>query len=152
VKPPARLLMLGVDADGRSCLVRESELIGAAIPAVPGVSMARLFSVDQSPPPPCPPGLGTLVAGRPPGHVEWHMVEYDPPSTPDEHTLGTELHHRDAIDLIVLVEGSGEFLLADGEHPVRAGDCMVMPGTDHGFRPGPEGCRMLSVEIGTPPA
>jgi mannose-6-phosphate isomerase-like protein (cupin superfamily) len=145
-------LVFGVDRDGRSCLVEETEVVGDRIPAVPGVAMASLFSTDQSPPPPCPPGLGTLVAGRAPGLVDWHVVDYDPSGSPDEDSLGTKLHHRDAIDLVILLEGSGEFLLADGAHPVRAGDCVVMPGTDHGFRPGRDGCRMVSFEIGTPPA
>jgi mannose-6-phosphate isomerase-like protein (cupin superfamily) len=147
-----RVLRFGVDDAGGSCLVEDSEVVGAPIPAVPGVAMAAFWSTDQSPPPPCPPGLGTLAAGPEPGFVEWHLVDYDPPASPDEETPGTELHHRNAIDLVVILTGSGEFLLADGTHAVGAGDCIVMPGTDHGFRPGAEGCRMLGFEIGTPPA
>jgi len=132
--------------------VEDREVHGDRIPAVPGVSMAKFFSIDQSPPPPCPPGLGTLAGGPEPGFVEWHFIEYDPPTSPEEETAGTALHHRDAIDLVVIMSGGGEFILADGTHAVTEGDCIVMPGTDHGFRPGADGCRMLGFEIGTPPA
>ncbi len=51
-----------------------------------------------------------------------------------------------------MLEGSAEMLLADGAHTVRAGDCIVMPGSDHGLRTGPEGCRLMAFELGTPRA
>jgi hypothetical protein len=47
--------------------------------------------------------------------------------------------------------GCGEMVLQDGAHPVAAGDCVVLPGVDHAMRPGPDGCRILVVSIGTAP-
>jgi hypothetical protein len=32
-----------------------------------------------------------------------------------------------------------------------AGDCVVVTGVGHAWRPGPEGCVMSVVVIGTPP-
>jgi hypothetical protein len=147
-----RLLVLGLDEQGRSCVASETEVAPAPIEGLPGVTTASLFSTDQSPPPPCPPGLGTHSPNAiAPGCVHWYIVDHAP-ARPDERTAGTELHHRDAIDLVLMLEGSGDFLLADGAHPVRAGDCIVMAGIDHGLRAGPDGCRMMSFAIGTPPA
>jgi hypothetical protein len=34
---------------------------------------------------------------------------------------------------------------------LEPGDFVVMPGVDHAYAAGPEGCRLLVVEIGTPP-
>jgi hypothetical protein len=31
------------------------------------------------------------------------------------------------------------------------GDCVVINGVDHVSVPGPDGCRMLVVSVGTPP-
>jgi mannose-6-phosphate isomerase-like protein (cupin superfamily) len=152
MRPAGRLLVFGVDADGGSCLVEERAIVAHDVAAAPGTAMAQLFSIDQSPPPPCPPSAGTLVPGRPPGHVDWHLVELAPLDAASASGPGTELHRRSAFDLVVVLDGAGDYLLADGEHPVRAGDCIVMPGTDHGFRQGPDGCRMVSFEIGASPA
>jgi hypothetical protein len=147
-----RLLVLGVDADGRSCIVEDNDAAPVAVDGVPGVSISSLFRTTQSPPPPCPPGLGTLLEDRlPPGCVHWYVVDHEPPDGPEEHA-GTELHRRNTIDLIVMLEGDAELILGDGSHPVHAGDCIVMAGIDHGLRTGPNGCRMMSFAIGTPPA
>jgi mannose-6-phosphate isomerase-like protein (cupin superfamily) len=146
------LLITGVDPSGRSCLVSVGEITTVPVEEVPGASVAKLFATHQSPPPPCQPGLGRPVEDRlAPGLVQWYVVNH----APSEHardTPATELHHRNAIDLIVVMEGSGALVLGDGEHAVRAGDCVVMPGTDHGLRPDPAGCRLLSFAIGTAPA
>jgi mannose-6-phosphate isomerase-like protein (cupin superfamily) len=61
-----------------------------------------------------------------------------------------EMHYRNAIDLIMILQGGAELILGDGGHPVEAGDCIVMPGSDHGLRAGPNGCRLMSFAIGTP--
>jgi hypothetical protein len=147
-----RLIVLGLDEHGQSCVASATEIAPAPIEGLPGITSVSLFKTDQSPPPPCPPGLGTRVPNAiAPGCVNWYIVDHAPPPA-DEHHAGTELHHRDAIDLVVMLEGGGDFLLADGAHPVRAGDCIVMAGIDHGLRAGPDGCRMMSFAIGTPPA
>jgi mannose-6-phosphate isomerase-like protein (cupin superfamily) len=87
-----------------------------------------------------------------PGLLHWYIVEHDAPVSLDDHHAGTELHRRDSIDLVVVLDGSAELLLGDGSHPVYERDCIVMAGIDHGLRPGPTGCRLMSFAIGTPPA
>ena len=144
--------MLGVDDEGRSCVVSERPVSAAAIPSIPGTAAASLFKTEQSPPPPCAPGQGTVVpSDLAPGVVHWYVVEHEPPTSREDHA-GTELHRRDSIDLVIVLDGSAELLLGDGTHPVHERDCIVMAGVDHGLRPGPEGCRLMSFAIGTPPA
>ena len=149
-----RLLVVGVDAEGRSCVAEEREVAPEAIDAVPGTSVAALFTTDQSPPPPCPPGLGAFIGDAlAPGRVSWYVVEHEPRAAgPGEHTVATALHWRNAIDLVVVLAGGGDMVLGDGPHPVRGGDCIIMAGSDHGLRPGPDGCRLMAFAIGTPPA
>lgn len=147
-----RLLVLGLDAAGQSCIVEDAEVQPTAIDGVPGAVVSTLFATQQSPPPPCPPGLGKRLEDRlAPGLVRWFVIDHQPQTGPDEDTPGAELHHRNAIDLVVVLEGGGELILGDGPHPVWAGDCIVMPGIDHGLRPGADGCRVMSFAIGTPP-
>lgn len=153
-----RLLILGQDADGRSCVVESSEVSPTAIDGIPGASVAELFSTHQNPPPPCPPGLGKRLEDRlGPGLVRWFVIDHEPHTAPGGHgnaheqSAAVELHHRNAIDLVVVLSGDAQLMLGDGSHPVSAGDCIVMAGTDHGMLPGAEGCRLLSFAIGTPP-
>ena len=60
-------------------------------------------------------------------------------------------HHTDTVDVGFLLEGSIELILDDGDHLLRAGDSFVLNGNDHSWRVGPEGCRICSASIGTPP-
>jgi mannose-6-phosphate isomerase-like protein (cupin superfamily) len=54
--------------------------------------------------------------------------------------------------MVLIMSGGGDMLLDDGSHPVRAGDCIVMPGSSHGLLTGPEGCKLMAFAVGTPPA
>jgi hypothetical protein len=148
-----RVLVLGVDEEGRSHIVSERVVSADAIAAIPGTAAATLFKTEQSPPPPSAPGKGTVVpSDLAPGIVHWYVVEHGAPASVDDHHAGTELHRRDSIDLVVVLDGDAELLLGDGCHPVHERDCIVMAGVDHGLRPGPKGCRLMSFAIGTPPA
>jgi mannose-6-phosphate isomerase-like protein (cupin superfamily) len=147
-----RLLVLGQDANGRSCVAENSDVAPAAIDGIPGASIAQLFATNQSPPPPCPPGLGKRLEDRlAPGLVRWYVIDHEPHAVTDEPSAAVELHHRNAIDLVVILSGDAQLILGDGPHPVGTGDCIVMAGTDHGMLPGPNGCRLLSFAVGTPP-
>jgi hypothetical protein len=147
-----RLIVLGVGADGASCIVSESELPFAPIPGLEGSKMAKLFATNQSPPPPRPPGLGKCAPDNlAPGHLSWYVIEHAPPKPGVDRSAATQLHHRNAIDLMVILEGGGEMILGDGRHELRAGDCIVMHGIDHGMQPGPKGVRTMALAIGTPP-
>ena len=147
-----RLLRLGVDSDGRSCLASEGDPDAQAVAPGMATTIASLFSITQSPPPPTRPGQGRF---RPdvlaPGHVHWYIVDH-PPHGADRKELPHDLHHRNVIDCLFVFEGSAQLLLGDGAHPVSAGDCIVLEGNDHGFVPDPGGCRLMAFAIGTPPA
>ena len=61
------------------------------------------------------------------------------------------LHHTDTLNLVFVEQGSIDLLLQDGAHELEPGDYVVMPGIDHAYRAGPEGCRLVAISIGTPP-
>jgi hypothetical protein len=146
-----RKLTTGVDAGGGSCVVEVADVKPAAVEGH-GVNVARVFATTENPPPPRGSARGRYVDTElPPGVLRWLVVEH-PPYDPDEGptTAGT-IHHADTLDLVFVHEGRGELLLDDGPHAVGAGDLIVMPGVDHAMRPGPEGCRIVVVTIGTPP-
>ena len=148
-----RLLVIGQDVSGRSCIVDERTLEMVPVPQVEGTSFMSLFATNETPPPACPPGLGTQIPNNlAPGLLHWYIVDHEPVDTADFQGPGTELHQRNALEFVLVMSGGGDLLLDDGAHPVRAGDCIVMPGSSHGLLTGPEGCRLMSFAIGTPPS
>lgn len=148
-----RLLILGVDALGRSCIVEERELEMTPIPQVAGTSFVSLFTTNETPPPACPPGLGTQAPDTlAPGHVHWYIIDHEPAASANFSGPGTELHQRNTLEFVLIMTGGGDMLLDDGAHSVRAGDCIVMPGSSHGLLTGPEGCCLMAFAIGTPPS
>jgi hypothetical protein len=146
-----RKLITGVDADGRSCIVDESDVTPGAVPGIDKLTMANLWNLDQSPPPPGPRQRGHFGDVRlPPGHVRWMVVDHAPFDDRGPDTTASEMHHTNAVDLIVVLEGSTRMILQADERDLGPGDCVVMTGVDHAFRTGPDGCRLLSVAIGAP--
>ena len=145
-----RLLLLGVDARGRSCVAEQHEQLEFnPIQGVPGTAIARLFATDESPPMCGPSGGGPKGSDNPgPGLVSWFVINHEPYAPGERHGEEPVLHSRNAIDMICLLEGGGDMFLGDGGHPVRVGDCIVLSGTSHTFRPGPGGCRMMGFSIG----
>jgi mannose-6-phosphate isomerase-like protein (cupin superfamily) len=149
-----RLLFLGSDAEGRSCIIEQKEdLDFKDIPGLAGSATAKLFGTQESPPKAQPPGEGRDIPnGLSPGHLSWYVVNHEPYVPGERHTGAGDLHYRDGIDLIYIVEGGGDMMLGDGAHPVMAGDCILMPGTSHRLRPAPQGCRLMVFAIGATPA
>ena len=140
-----RRLVTGTDSEGRSCVVEDVEL-GPTL-ASPGFERHVIFRSEQSPPPARPTGQGGFFDMEvDSGCVLWYFTWMDGGSEWE-----VPYHHTDTIDIGVLLEGSIELVLADGAHRVEAGDCFVVNGDDHSWRVGPDGCRMCSTSIGTPP-
>jgi quercetin dioxygenase-like cupin family protein len=79
-----------------------------------------------------------------PGALRWTVINYAP---------GAEfaMHHTDTVDFDVVLAGSVELLLGDGAHPLTVGDSAVVTGVDHGWRAGPQGCRLNVMTIGASP-
>jgi mannose-6-phosphate isomerase-like protein (cupin superfamily) len=144
-----RRLVLGVDASGRSCIVESSALAAQAIEGLRGSSIARLWTVDESPPPPVVKGLGRHRPGvLSPGHVDWYVIDHAPRDDDREPPPHRDMHYRDVVDLLLIIDGSAQLLLGDGAHQVGAGDCIVMAGTEHAFRPDACGCRLMGFAVG----
>jgi mannose-6-phosphate isomerase-like protein (cupin superfamily) len=142
----------GVNAAGRSCIVEEGEVVPAAAPGVEGVSFASVFGIDQSPPPAGPPQAGHRVDIRlPAGHMRCSVVAHPPHVEGDEDTVATTMHHSDAIDFVVVLEGSTTVILDEDERVLHAGDVLVFNAVDHAMKAGPEGSKVLTVAVGTPP-
>jgi hypothetical protein len=146
-----RNLITGIDAEGRSCIAAETEVVLAPVDGYPGLTTGALYRTEQSPPPTRPPALAeTVDVQLPPGFVRWMIVEHAPHTTHQAPTGATTMHHTDTLDFVFVQAGSAEFLLQDGSHDVAAGDHVVTTGVDHAWRAGPDGARLLVVSIGTP--
>jgi hypothetical protein len=137
-----RRIVTGTDSRGRSCVVDDVVLPDA----VGEFDTQRLFLVSLNDLPQRPEGRAELLdLGVPAGVLRWSMTRWAPRT---EYPL---MHHTDTIDLDLVVAGSITLLLDDGEHLLEAGDAAVIPGVDHAWRAGPEGCTLAHAFIGTPP-
>lgn len=139
-----RLLITGVDGQGRSCVVEDRT--PSEVPFEEGgIVVVGAAATTSSPPPPRPPGNGDLVrVGGDPGTVGWSFVEFPPQTT-------TGVHHTDSVDFDVVLEGSVDLILDDGPHRLGPGDGVVINGVDHGWSTDGSACRMSVVVIATPP-
>jgi quercetin dioxygenase-like cupin family protein len=138
-----RVLVTGVDDQGRSCIVEERA--GSDAPFEGGINVSVAAETESSPPPPRPPGHAELIPiVRGPGIARWSFVEFPPGTT-------TPFHHTDSVDFDVILDGSVDLVLDDGAHRLERGDAVVVKGVDHGWAAHDEGCRMSVVVIGTPP-
>jgi len=146
-----RRFVTGVNAAGRSCIVDEGEVELGAVEGMAEVRTASLWATDTSPPPAAPPQAGHSIDVRlPPGLVRWTVVEHQPHEATGAATASSAMHHTNALDLIVVVEGSTELILDDDVRELRPGDCVVMTGVDHAMKAGPAGSRVITVAIGIP--
>jgi len=138
-----RTLITGVDADGRSCVVSEDDLV--LNPVGPGFVMGIPYATTTSPPPARPAGAAPLIDQYvDPGVVRWMVVDLGPNSE-------TPMHHTDTLDLQTVLSGTVDLVLDDGTHRLEQGDLVALTGVDHAWRTGSEGCLLSAVLIGTPP-
>jgi mannose-6-phosphate isomerase-like protein (cupin superfamily) len=146
-----RFLKTAMDERGRSFLESADDIVPASIPGMHTPLVASLFATTESPPPPRTPSAAHHTEVRlPPGHLRWSLIDHLPFDPTAAENAAAELHATDAIDLVYVVSGSATFVLDDGEHEIRTGDCILMAGVPHGQRAGADGCRMLAVSLGTP--
>jgi mannose-6-phosphate isomerase-like protein (cupin superfamily) len=61
------------------------------------------------------------------------------------------VHHTDTLDFHLVLSGSIDLILDTGIAELKPGDCAVITGIDHAWRAGPNGCRLSSLMLGTPP-
>ena len=102
-----RRLVTGINAEGRSCIVTESDVIPGAVEGASGVETASLWSTEQNPPPSRPEQSGHFIDVRlAPGYARWIVVDHEPHDDDDGPTTASEMHHSDTLDLIIVLEGS----------------------------------------------
>jgi quercetin dioxygenase-like cupin family protein len=146
-----RRFVTGVNAAGRSCIVDEDDVTFGAVEGLAEVRTANLWATESSPPPAAPAQSGHFVDVRlPPGFVRWTLVEHAPHEETGAATSSSTMHHTNALDLIVVMEGSTRLVLDDDVRELRPGDCVVMTGVDHAMQAGPAGSRVITVAIGLP--
>jgi quercetin dioxygenase-like cupin family protein len=140
-----RALIANVDDQGHSCLVEEREVTFDPRPGSP-IDNTAVWMTDAGPAPAGSPGPApTVDMALPPGTARWLALQFPPGVT-------APLHHTQSLDLVFVFEGSAELILDDGPHTLGPGDFVVLNGVDHGWKAGPDGCRMSSVVIGAAPA
>jgi quercetin dioxygenase-like cupin family protein len=138
-----RKLVLGLGEDGTTRVLEEVAVAFSEV--LPGIGWDTIFETAESPPPSRPQGDGDLLPmGVDPGLVRWNVMEWG---------AGAEVPrpHTDTLDFDTVLTGSVELILDDGSHNLVSGDCVVVPGIDHAWRAGPEGCQVSCVFFGTPP-
>jgi hypothetical protein len=130
----------GIDAEGRSCVLQEIDFQ----PSTTGFANAQLY-YSESAPPARPAGKGRFNDVKvPPGATRWVVVSYPPNLVIDD-------HHTDTVDFQTCIAGEVVLVLDDGRHPMTVGDCAMLPGNDHGWEAGPEGCVLSLTLLGSPP-
>jgi quercetin dioxygenase-like cupin family protein len=125
----------GAGPDGRSSLesVRDIDRSG----------VVELWECAEWPPTVLPTTGAEFFPNAPaPGVLQWKVATFPagqifPP------------HFTASVDLDVVVSGSVTMVLADGDHELGPGDCVVMRGVGHGWIPGPDGVTMLIARAGT---
>jgi mannose-6-phosphate isomerase-like protein (cupin superfamily) len=129
-----RKLVAGRGADGRSSAVVDEDITGADATLWQGREVPpRLVSFG---------GAGEeRDLGVRPGKALWVVHHFRPGED-------VPMHHTASIDLDVLLAGSLTLVLDDGEHPLAPGDCVVVDGVDHAWRPGPNGATLAALVIG----
>ena len=146
-----RRFVTGVNAAGRSCIVDEGDVVLGAVEGMSEIRTANLWATDASPPPSAPPQAGHFVDVKlPPGFVRWTVVDHQPHEETGAATASSAMHHTNALDLIIVIDGSTQLILDDDVRELGPGDCVVMTGVDHAMKAGRDGARLITVAIGTP--
>jgi hypothetical protein len=141
-----QFLVTGVDESGHSCASRKEQLTLNEVPGRDGLRYALMYALPILPSPSTGGGRAAdnFDLGVKPGAMDWKVLAYEP---------GVEyaMHHTDTVDFDTVVSGSIDLILDDGEYPMGVGDSVLVTGVDHGWRAGPEGCRISIVSIGVAP-
>src|SRR5437016_923232 len=125
-----RMLITGIDANGRSCVIEETSFDESALEGAyrhgHGAGSARVYRVYETSgtPPARPVGRGKHTdLGVPPGTVRWIRVQL-PPADEDPQSLS----HTDTVDFDTIISGCVDLIFDDGPHRLNPGDCVVVAG------------------------
>ena len=141
-----RFLVTGVDSVGRSSAARDDKVTVQGGAGLDGIRYSVMYATPTLPSISAGGGrvADTFDLGVSAGAMDWKVIDYAP-------GMEFSMHHTDTVDFDIVLSGSIELILDDGEHPLVAGDGVVVTGIDHGWRAGPEGCRISIISIGAAP-
>ena len=156
---PKRLIVTGLDADGKSSVISDREIEARTAAAVPGYGWHRLWSWDKTPSVPndgvepdgrdhFPPagGVRFIVFTVPPGGTsppedlkhEAAMLEMEqkfPGRAAHMESHQTGLHTTRTIDFIYVADGEISLEMDDeAEVHLKTGDTLVQNGVRHAWR------------------
>jgi mannose-6-phosphate isomerase-like protein (cupin superfamily) len=136
-----KLVVVGEDEHGRSCIVSTEPIA----PAAPGeFTHVQLWRTAGLPPavdvPRRKPGEPVMVLTDPAGSAFVHA--FYPPR------WASEMHRTDTLDYGVILAGAVVLVVDDGEIELEAGDCWVLPGVIHQWRTGDSGATISCTVLG----
>lgn len=76
-----------------------------------------------------------------PGQTRWRLVQMGP-------NLRRPMHRTATLDCDVVLSGSVDLVLDEGEVHLVAGDAIVIPGINHAWRTGDDGCVLALTMFG----
>jgi len=130
----------GVDESGRSTVTWQGDVdafLAADTPVRNTIGEWLAAALPSSPNPPydidCPPGA-----------IHWRVIRW---AGAHESTM----HRTDTFDIQTVLHGRAELVLETGSVTLDVGDCVVIPGVEHLWRVGPEGCTLNTILIGVNP-
>ena len=142
-----KIYRIGVNGEGRSTIAEERSADPA--PVTPTLAVNILAETFASPPELDVPRRAvdarfTDLAVAP-GGARW--VSFSLPAGERG-----ELHHTSTLDYQVVVASEVTVGTEDGEALLRTGDCVLIPGLEHSWSTGPQGCTLVGVAFGLLPA
>jgi hypothetical protein len=140
-----RLVTIGRNEDGRSQVVNVRDILADDI-AEGGHRVDYLWSTNESPPK--LPFFGRRPDEQPRPTSLKHNTSAWTIAGFGANRVG-KMHCTDTLDYITVLAGSVRFQLEEGEIDLQAGDAVVLPGLEHAWKAGPEGCVLNWV--GQPP-
>jgi quercetin dioxygenase-like cupin family protein len=143
-----KFVVTGVGENGRSRVVESHEVHQDRAQRMGSLLSEVLWSTNEipfeTPGPGRKPNEPVLDFGIPPGATRFTMLRIE--SGEEEHGL----HRTDTIDYDVVLEGQVTLLLEDELVNLERCDSVVLPGTVHGWRAGPDGVLLSIVVLGLP--
>jgi quercetin dioxygenase-like cupin family protein len=157
-----RRVIIGTDADGKAAFVYDGppqSINHISVPDAAAMVVQNLASFpDHVPPGECAAADiwetdGLPTPGAPDRVDEPRPFILEPPGTGLRIRyqawgagLFAPMHATDTLDIDYVISGEVELMLeGDRSVTLNAGDSIVVPGTNHAWRAGPEGVKMLIV-------
>jgi quercetin dioxygenase-like cupin family protein len=129
--PRNRRVVVGLDARGRSTVVRDGRDMALAYPPT-GVTIQEVWWQDHIPARLNDAGsrIGSIGLAAPSGGAVVRMLTV-PPTSVDQ---SVDLHYDDSMHVITLINGQLDVILEVGEVALQPGDTIVLPASVHDLR------------------